>query len=123
MLMNLVSQQHGYQLGDSSQDQVGMESFFVLSLPSGKPEAVFKVIDRAFHSGSDFVSSVLFDGATDRSRISSVITLLLNINHPTAFGGCTGRFTFTFPVRFFRLRVVYSFGFGAYEFVSGESGL
>ena len=122
MLMNLVRQQHGYQLGDSSQDQVGMESFFVLRLPSGKSEAVFKMIDRAFHSGSDFVSRVPFDGAPDRSRISSVITLLLDINHPAAFGGCTGRFTFTFPVSFFRLRVVYPFGFGAYEFVSCESG-
>ena len=60
MLMYFVGDYYSDQLCDSRKKQVGMECFFILSLTSSKPKAVFEMVDGTFDRGPDLVSVVPF---------------------------------------------------------------
>lgn len=60
MLMDLVGNHHGDQLGNTGEKKICMERFLILSFTPGNAETIFKVIDRFLDIDTDFVGFIPF---------------------------------------------------------------
>jgi len=56
-----------------------MERLFILSFASGKPEAVFKMIDRALHGSPDLIGIIPFRGSPEGAGICPIGANLMKI--------------------------------------------
>ena len=52
-----------------------MERLFILSFASGKPEAVFKLIDRALHGSPDLIGIIPYRGSPEGAGICPQVFL------------------------------------------------
>ena len=54
-----------------------MERLFILSFASGKPEAVFKMIDRALHGSPDLIGIIPFRGSPEGAGVCPISANLM----------------------------------------------
>lgn len=98
-----------------------MKCFLILVFMSCQTEAVFQVMDRAFHVGSGFVDLVPFVGPPRNTWIGTKIFLWINVNHSAAGRGGTWVVTLTDPMIGSGRRGFFPDNFWADEFVSGDA--
>ena len=81
MMIDLIGENNGNELGDAGKDQISMQGLFVLGAASCKAEILLDVVDIPFNSSPDFVSVIPFVSSADRSGISTKIFFRIDINH------------------------------------------
>ena len=81
MMIDLIGENNGNELGDAGKDQISMQGLFVLGTASCKAEILLDVVDIPFNSSPDFVSVIPFVSSADRSGISTKIFFRIDINH------------------------------------------
>lgn len=90
-----------------------MERLFILRFASGKPEAVFKLIDRALHGSPDLIGIIPFRGSPEGAGICPQVFFRIDINHSPAGRSGAGIVTVADTFGLFSFFVVFPFHFGA----------
>ena len=72
-MSDFISKYNGYELGDTREDSVSVQSFFVLCTSSCKAEIILDMMDVFFNNGADFVCSIPFFGSSYCTKISTKI--------------------------------------------------
>lgn len=101
MLMDVIGKDHGNQLGNSSQQQIGMKCRGILCFTVGKTKTVFEMVDGLFDNAPDFIDSNPLESSPKGTRIGPEIFFRIDVKHPTTGRRSTGIFaetlTFGFP--------------------------
>ena len=121
MLMDFIGKDNGNQLCDSSQNQIGMESLFILGFATGEAEAILEVIDGTLHSGTDFISRIPIGGSPKGAGVSAQILFRVEVKHSAAGRIRAGILTLAFTMVLFRSFVRNPFHPWANEFISGDA--
>lgn len=100
-----------------------MERFFVLCSASGKPEAIFEVINRAFYGSPDLIGGCLFGSSAQGAGICPQIFFGINVDHSATGGRSTGMLTVADAVVFSVGSVFLPLDFWAAELVAGNAAL
>ena len=120
MLMDLVSNHHSDQLGNTGEKKVCVKRFLILSSSTSNTETVFEMVDRFLDIDSDFVGFIPFFRTALDSRIRAKIFLRIDVDHPSA-GRCrAGIVAMADTVFGFIRRIVFPFHFGTYKFHGGN---
>lgn len=98
-----------------------MERLFILSFASGKPEAVFKMIDRALHGSPDLIGIIPFRGSPEGAGICPQVFFRINIDHSSAGRRSAGIFTVTDTVIFPGGSVFFPFYLWTAEFITYDT--
>lgn len=98
-----------------------MKRFFVLGFAPGKPEAVFDVIDGAFHGSSCFIGIVPFSSPTQGAWVHSEVFLRIDVHHSPTGRRCTGIVTMADTVMFPGRSIFFPFDVWAAEFITGNA--
>ena len=98
-----------------------MERFFILGFASGKPEAVFKMIDGALHGSPDLIGIIPFRGSPEGAGVCPQVFSRIDINHSPAGRRSTGIFAVADTVIFSGGSVLFPFDFGTAEFIAGNT--
>ena len=98
-----------------------MERFFILGFASGKPEAVFKMIDRALHGSPDFIGVLPLRGSPEGAGICPQVFFRIDINHSPAGRRSTGIFAVAEAVVFSGGSILFSFYLWAAEFITYDA--
>ncbi len=121
MLVELISKNYTDQLCDSCQEQVSVKRFFVPGFAPGKPEAVFDVIDGAFHGGSGFIGILPFSSPTQGAWVHPEVFLRIDVHHSPTGRRCTGIVTMADTVIFPGRSIFFPFDVWAAEFITGNA--
>ena len=81
MVVNLIGKHNSDELCYPGEDQVSMQSFFILSTTPCQTEVILDVVDISFDNCPDLISGVPFVGSTDCSGIGTEILFGVDINH------------------------------------------
>lgn len=101
MFVEIVGNHNRYQLGNTGQEQICMECFFILCFTSCHTKTILEMVDCFFHIYPDFVCVIPFLCATGSAGISPKVLLGIDIEHAPAGRICTRGFAFTDPFGFF----------------------
>ena len=115
MLMDLVSNHHSDQLGNTGEKKVCVKRFLILSSSTGNTETVFEMVDRFLDIDSDFVGFIPFFRTAFNTRIRTEIFLRIDVDHPSAGRSRAGVVTVADTAFGFICRIVFPFHFGAYK--------
>ena len=115
MLMDLVSNHHSDQLGNTGEKKVCVKRFLILSSSTSNTETVFEMVDRFLDIDSDFVGFIPFFRTALDSRIRAKIFLRIDVDHPSARRSRAGIVTVSDSSFGFICRIVFPFHFGAYK--------
>ena len=110
--MDFVCIHYGNKLGNSSKQQISMESFFILRPTSCNTKTVFEVVDSFFNIYPYFIGTVQFFCTADCSGVSEEILFRINVNHSSAGGRCAGAAAVADTFGFLCCFVVLPFHFG-----------
>ena len=121
MLVYFIGKNHSDQLRDTRQEQVGMESLFILGFAPCKSKAVFKVIDGALHSSPGLIGGFPFGSPTQGTWISPQVFFRINIDHSPTGRRCTGIVTMADTVIFPGRSIFFPFDVWAAEFITGNA--
>ena len=98
-----------------------MESLFILGFASGKPEAVFKMIDGAFHGSPDLIGILPFRGSPESAGISPQVFFRIDINHSPAGRRSARIFAVADTVVFSGGSILFPFYLWAAEFITYDA--
>lgn len=87
--MKFVSEENREKLSDSGKKQICVQGFMILSSSGSNGKRIFKVIDRAFDSGTDFVGVVPVVSTANSTGESAKVFFRVDVNHSAASGGST----------------------------------
>lgn len=121
MMIDLICKNNSNELCDTSKDQIGMQSYLILSPASRKTEIFFDVIDISFYYGSDFICIIPFFGSANGSRVGTQVSFGIDIDHAAASRWSTGIIAETFPAAFARGFVTDPFHFWTDELESRDA--
>lgn len=100
-----------------------MECLFILSFASGKPEAVFKLIDRALHGSPDLIGIIPYRGSPEGAGICPQVFFWIDINHSPAGRRSTGIFAVADTVIFSGGSILFPFYLWTAEFITYDTAL
>ena len=100
-----------------------MERLFILSFASGKPEAVFKLIDRALHGSPDLIGIIPYRGSPEGAGICPQVFFRIDINHSPAGRRSTGIFAVADTVVFSGGSILFPCYLWADEFITYDAAL
>lgn len=92
MLMDLISDHHRDELGDPSEQQVGMQGLFIPGLTPGNTKTVLEMVDGSFHSPPDLIDGLPSIRAAEGARISPQVLFRIEVEHAPTGGSRTGIF-------------------------------
>lgn len=98
-----------------------MERLFILSFASGKPEAVFKLIDRALHGSPDLIGIIPYRGSPEGAGICPQVFFWIDINHSPAGRRSTGIFAVADTVIFSGGSILFPFYLWTAEFITYDT--
>ena len=115
MLMDLVSNHHSDQLGNTGEKKVCVKRFLILSFTPRNTETIFEMVDGFLDIDSDFVGFIPFFRTAFNTRIRTKIFLRIDVNHPSTGRGRAGVVTVADTAFGFICGIVFPFHFGAYK--------
>lgn len=120
MVMDFACENYGYQLCNTDQNQIRMQSLFILCASSGKAEIFFDVINISFHGGSYFAGVIPIFASTNNAGICTKIFLGIYVYHSSGNRRSTRIFTMT-NTTIFAIIVFIPCGHGTDEFLTSNA--
>ena len=84
MLMDLIRNHYGNQLGNPGKQQVCMKCLLILCFSPGNTKTVLKVVNGFFHIHTDLIGGIPLLCTTDSSGISTEVLLWIDVDHSSA---------------------------------------
>lgn len=100
MFMNFIRKKDADQLCDTSEYQIRMKCFFVLSATPGNTQIVLQVIDGLLYNRTYTIGVIPFRSTPDCSGHGTEILFRVDIDHTSAHGIRTGRSAMADPAVF-----------------------